>query len=300
MLTLDALCTQMRDSGRNLTPRQARDWWTKGLLPKPRRRGLGRGLGTESFWVDRRVLRQAQAAYDVLAQHARSDPTLLALWLLGFPVPLTAIRRVYDTWITKGLQAVRHVGEPPEDILGGMAHQAALLQAKRASLPAAIRDNFADLALEVLGVFYGFNDEPDFEGLGELWAKVAPYLNSGINREGGSLRSSQAAEILEIAIKFIKDAASLPVQQRVMTAVGDHELIQARRLILVTSGHLRRTMPANQKGHDSLFYRLVIVLGQMAIPILVSILRDGATRHKIVQALLGGARKLRCSQYKLT
>ena len=181
-----------------------------------------------------------------------------------------------------------------------MAHQAALFQAKRASFPVRIREKFADLALEVLEAFYGFDDEPDFEGLGELSANVAPYLNPGFSREDGSLRPNPAAESLEIIMKFIKDAASLPIQQRIMTTVGDHKLIQARRLILLTSGHLRRTITANQKDPDSLFYRLVIGLGQIAIPILVVVLRDEATRHKIAQSLLEGARKLRCSQYKLT
>lgn len=300
MLTLDALCAQMRDSGRSLTPRRARDWWTKGLLPKPSRRGLGRGLGTESFWGDLRVLRQAKAAYDLLAQHARSDPTLLALWLLGFPAPLVAVRRVYNTRITKCLQSVRRAGEQPEDILGRMAHQTALLQAKSASFPADVRQNFADLVLEVLGIVYGLDDEPELEGLGELWGKVAPNLNAGINRKDGFLGANQTGEDLEMIVKFIKGTASLPVQQRIMAAAADYELIRARRLVLVASGHLRRTMTANQKGRDSLLYRLVIVFGRMAIPILVAILRDEATRHKIAQSLLEGARTLRGSHYKPT
>ena len=290
----------MRDSGRSLTLRQARDWWTKGLLPKPSRRGLGRGLGTESFWLDLRVLRQAQAAYDLLAHHARSDPTLLALWLLGFPIPLVAVRCVYGALIAKSLCVVHGRGkEQPEDILGRMAHRAALLQARRASFSVDFRQNFADLVLEVLEIVYGLQDHPELEEIEELWGKVAPYLNASINREDRSLGANQAGEGLEIIIKFIKDTASLPAQQRIMTTAKDYELMRARRLILVTSGHLRRTMTANTKGRDLLLYRLIIVFGQMAIPILVAILRDEAIRHKIVQLLLEGARGLRRSHYKL-
>ena len=50
MLTLSALCADIEASDRYLSHRAARDWWTKGLLPRPQRRGIGRGRGTETFW----------------------------------------------------------------------------------------------------------------------------------------------------------------------------------------------------------------------------------------------------------
>src|SRR5260221_3191778 len=95
MLTLEALCSAMEASGRHLTQRKARDWWTKGLLPRPKRRSLGRAKGTETFWDTPDVLRQAREAYDVLARHARTDIALLHLWLLGIPVEFRTVRSGY-------------------------------------------------------------------------------------------------------------------------------------------------------------------------------------------------------------
>jgi hypothetical protein len=85
MLTVKELCANMAATGRDLTPRAARDWWTKGLLLKPRRRRLGRGKGTETFWSDSRVMLRACAAWDLLAERRSADTAILGLWLQRFP-----------------------------------------------------------------------------------------------------------------------------------------------------------------------------------------------------------------------
>ena len=73
MLTLKALCADMEASGRYFSERKARDWWTKGLLPRPRRDWPGRGRGSVTFWTDPRISQQARAAYDLLTAHPRAD-----------------------------------------------------------------------------------------------------------------------------------------------------------------------------------------------------------------------------------
>ena len=118
MLTLHALCADMASSDRYLSPRAARDWWTKGLLPRPQRRGCGRGRGTETFWTDRRVCRQARAAYDLLAAYPRANIALLSLWLLGFPVSMRSIRAIYQKQINRHFRSVRgRAGQQPDDVV---------------------------------------------------------------------------------------------------------------------------------------------------------------------------------------
>ena len=299
MLTLDTLCAEMATSGRHITRRGARDWWSKGLLPHPLRRGLGRGLGTETFWTDSRVLCQAQVTYDLLAQYARTDFALLSLWLLGFLIPLAAVRRIYDTLITRALRAVHErPGQPPEDVLGGIANKAAILQAKNGSMPVGARQALSDLMLEILGIVYGLDDEPEIKELADLWREVAPYLNP--NASGGRefTGGNGPHDGIVIVLKFVKDTASLPIQQRVMHSATDSELMRARRLVLVASGHLRRMMMVNQKNLEPWLYRLTIAIGHRAVPILVAALANKVTRRKITQSLLKVARAARRSNYK--
>lgn len=301
MLTLESLCAEMVASGRHITRRGARDWWSKGLLPQPSRRGLGRGLGTETFWTDSRVLCQAQAAYDLLSQYARSDFALLSLWLLGFPVSLATVRRIYGSRITIALRAVRgQAGQQPEDILGEIAHKTALLQAKQRGIPIDARQDLSDLALEILELFYGVEDELEPNMLADLWGSVEPYLNAHARRGHELADGHSPRDGIVMVVKLIKDTASLPAQQHAMCSAADSELVRARRLVLVTSGHLRRMMTVNQENLEPWFYRLTIALGGRAVPILVATLANKVTRHKITQSLLEVARAARRSNYEPT
>jgi len=301
MPTLNTLCTEMAASGRHITRRGARDWWSKGLLPQPLRRGLGRGLGTETFWTDSRVLCQAQATYDLLACYARTDFALLSLWLLGFPIPLGAVRRIYDVLITNALWAVHgRPRQPPEDVLGGMANKTAILQAKRGSMPVSVRQTLSDLMLEVLGIVYGLEGEPEFDMVADLWGEVAPYLNPNADRGREFTGGNDPHDGIIIALKFIKNTATFPIQQRMMRAATDSEVTRARRLVLVASGHIRRMMLVDQKNLESWLYRLTIAIGHRAVPILVATLRDNMMRHKITRSFLEVARAARRSNYKPT
>src|SRR5260221_12558648 len=106
MVTLDELCAELERSGHPLTRRSARDWWTKGLLPGPQRRSLGRPKGPVTFWNDPGVIAQAQAAYELLAQHGRTYTALISLWLLNFPVDLARVR---DAWEQLADQTSRQI-----------------------------------------------------------------------------------------------------------------------------------------------------------------------------------------------
>jgi hypothetical protein len=101
MVSLAELCTEMARSQRHLTPRAARDWWVKVLLPRPRRRGLGRTRGTETFWIEARVVEQAKATHDLLARHGRTYTALIGLWLLGFPIELKLVRPAWMELIAR-------------------------------------------------------------------------------------------------------------------------------------------------------------------------------------------------------
>jgi hypothetical protein len=122
------------------TATKTRDWWTKGLLPHPQRRGLGRQKGTETFWVEPRVIEQAQAAHDLLARHSRAFTAFVGLWLLGFPVELRLVRSAWAELIARNEphRDVRSGGLPLDEAVGRLATRVgpALL---RPDAPATIR-----------------------------------------------------------------------------------------------------------------------------------------------------------------
>src|SRR5437016_4939745 len=95
MLTVAELIVAMKGSDRRLTPRTARNCWSVGILPRPKRAGLGQGVGTVRFWRDRRVLLQAQIAHDLLSRGVSLQGAAAGLWLIGFPAPINVVREAF-------------------------------------------------------------------------------------------------------------------------------------------------------------------------------------------------------------
>jgi hypothetical protein len=292
MLTLNALRADMEASGRYLSLRKARDWWTKGLLPRPERRGLGRGRGTETYWTDGRVLRQARAAYDLLALHRRADFALLSLWLLGFPMSLRSVRGVYRKFINRHLRSVHgRRGERPEDVVGRLAGLLARRQMNKDARPADARNAFTDLAVEGLGIFYEVDGEFVSDGLAELWQKAVPSV-APLSSSSGLEELHPRDEDLVKWARYLKGMGSLKAQLETIGSATDYELIRARRLVLFVFGYLRRVVraaPPPVNDSEELGRRLLIGLGQLAVPILVAVLRRQALRRWVVSSLLGFA-----------
>jgi hypothetical protein len=240
MLTLEALCSEMEASGRHLTPRSARDWWTKGLLPRPRRRSLGR-KGTETFWSNPNVFRQAVAVHDLLTRHARTDVALLHLWLMGFSIDTRFVRAVYLELNTRHLREIREQAEKlPEDVIGNLAAKLARRQVGRAAAPVEAQDAYSALAFEFLSVFYGSESELMIEGLAEQWEKVVPYVAGAGSQAEGLADLHPTNETLMLWANQLRQFVSLPAQRAAIESASDYELMRARRLIRFSLEYLRR------------------------------------------------------------
>jgi hypothetical protein len=70
-------------------------WHDRGLLPQPRREGLGRGKGTASYYPRSAVL-QARTLARLLARRRNLDEAGWGLWALGFPVTAWARALLLD------------------------------------------------------------------------------------------------------------------------------------------------------------------------------------------------------------
>jgi len=286
VVTLSELCADMASSGRHLTKRAARDWWTKGLLPKPQRRGLGRGKGTASFWIDPRVKDQAKAAYDFLALHSRTYSALVALWLLGFKVDLTAVRGAYQALVGRSLSSIYRPDRDTELWIGQLAAKFGRQIANSKNAPADVRHAVTDLAEPFLSVFFGSDTEIEATGLAEYWTKAAPHLVG----EKGMQGLAPTDDHLGDWAQRVSKSMSLPAQRGAISSASDYEMIRAVRLVRYIFGHLRRlarTLPSLDAKQLEEFCRLLpIVFGRPAVPILIMILRDEARRREMVSILL--------------
>jgi hypothetical protein len=282
MLTVDELCAGMERSGRYLTPRAARDWWTKGLLPPPRRRWRGRGKGSQTFWTTPRVLEQAQAADDLLSRHGHTYTALIGLWLQGFPVDLKLVRGSYLKLIDRSAPWCRRRTQraEPEDEIGALAQQIATKLLKQES-PKGIREDATNLLSEILSVFFGTGEEPETFGLAEIWQVVAPYW-----RDGRDKQPAYTDEQFDWFITHLQEWASLPAQRETLQRATDGDLVRARRVIHLVGGCFARLSPPNQQVEFGERRRaMLIVFGQPALPVLAKILREPLGK-KIVPFLL--------------
>jgi hypothetical protein len=286
MLTLEALCSDMEDSGRHLSERKARSWWTKGLLPRPRRQWLGRAKGSQTFWTSPGVLQQARATHDLLAQHARTDIALLHLWLMGFPIDTRSVRAVYLKLNSRHLRKIREQARTvPEDVIGDLAGKLARRQVSNAAAPAEARHAYAALAVEFFSVFYGNEDELMIEGLAEQWEKVVPYV-AGAGPQAGDLADLHPTdETLALWAQKLRQFVSLTAQRTTIESASDYELMRARRLVRFVLEYLRRI--SNAVGPQGACERfLFLSLAGRLVPILVALLREDTLRSLIMSSLL--------------
>jgi hypothetical protein len=289
MVTVEELCAEMGRTGRHLTPRAARDWWTKGLLPRPQRRGLGRGMGTETFWASGAILEQARAADDLLTRGSPAFIAPIGLWLWGFPVDLRLVRASYlklidqrSPWAHRPTKLVE-----PEDAVGELAAKLAPALLRRGS-PPDVRDSAVDLLLEILAIFYGADDDPMIDGLANLLTKVSPFLRATMKAQSGCNEAldSFVGEYFEPLLEHLQRFGALPRQREAVDTATAYELTRARRIVRLAFGSVMRLAPSAQSEEVSDWSRpSVLIFGRPAVPILVGVLREPLGRRIIPDLL---------------
>jgi hypothetical protein len=142
---MDELLTQAQASGFIASRRLVIDWISLGLLDQPRRRGLGRGRGTETLWPDSQV-----KLFLVLLDKRRdvkrvaplcNVPVWMWLWFGDEYVPLRQTRRALTTWagMSEHASSWKQARESARAITDKFAHPEA---------PRSARDDLTDLIAE--------------------------------------------------------------------------------------------------------------------------------------------------------
>lgn len=285
MITVDDLCMEMATSGRSLTPRAARDWWTKGLLARPQRRSLG-SAGFETYWPCTRILAQAAAAYDLLAMHPRTDAVLVRLWLMGFSVDISRLRPAWLMLIERDERPVwgsAEIGRLPEDAVGEIA---ASVVSHMTRDRGAIFEHISTVASESLNVFFGTAEEVEPYGLAEAAAAMMRHLHPELPGAG---EFSWSDEECAWALGILKEWCSLPAQRQTVSSAAAHEFTRARRLLQIGIGTFgRKRERLDLPGHVP----LPLLVGRVAIPVLIKVLRQPYARQ-VVDTALDFSRRLR-------
>lgn len=285
MITVDALCMAMSGSGRRLTARTARDWWTKGLLPTPQRRSLGRA-GFETYWRNPSVVAQAVAAHDLLARQPRTDETLVRLWLMGFMVEIEQLRRAWLKLIDKDVRPIwdgLDDGRLPEDVVGDIVASVARTMTRDRG---EIFEHLSTVVSEGLNVFFGTDEQVEGYGLATATAAALRHLHPELP---GAREFPWSDEDCVWALGVLKDWCSLPAQREIIGSARKHEFARSRRLMLIglgAAGRMRQSLqPANP-------WPFAIVFGRAAIPVLIKLLRQPFA-HKVVGTALQLSRDMR-------
>jgi hypothetical protein len=264
----------MDRSKRHLTPRAARDWWTKGLLPRPHRHGLGRSKGTETFWTESRVVQQAKATHDLLARHGRTYTALIGLWLSGYPIDLKLVRSAWKTLIARNQprRSARSGRMPFDEAVGRLAATVGAAQ-MRPYAPAEIKRAAIDVCGELLSAFFGVDDDPATDGLAASIVATMPYWTSEVSRP---LPIDETH--VEWLVAHIRKWCSLPVQRRILRSATDYEFIRARRVLQVALGFFsraaRRLPTAQRRALLQQRHITVIVLSRPVLLPLIAVLKE--------------------------
>jgi len=300
MLTVAELTAAMEGSGRRLTPRTARNWWSFGILTRPERTGLGQGVGTVSFWRNRRVLLQAQIAYDLLGRQVSLKGAAAGLWLVGFPAPIKVVREAFVHQIAGHYRRSRGksrdgLEEGLWDVVGRFVNRDA--RGRRGSRKDDQGAALHDLTGELLKLLCGVGDGVPEPGDSRQWAEdTASELLVGIEflapfarLNGSSIIPSVQPETVENVVTWISETASLRRQQNAVVDAQPHDWTRARRITRLAIGLLDRAYaaasPQLHAVNRALFTRLAVGWARLVFPVLLAVVRNPRQRQLVTRAI---------------
>jgi hypothetical protein len=308
MLTVAELIAAMEGSGRHLTARTARNWWSIGILPRTDRTGLGRGSGTVSFWRDHEVLLQAQIAYDLLRERASLENTAAALWLAGFPVPMKVVRRAFAQQIAGHYR--RGLGRSRAGLEAGLwQHTDRIVRLdarlRTGSSADAMGTALYDLTGMLLELLCGVGEGAPASGDPRQWAvDTAAELSSQIDAlarlgrfDGTDARPNVQAEVVEEVVTWISEVASLRRQRDALRRARPHDWSRARRITRVAIGLLdladAAASPNQHADNRALLTGWALTWARLLFPILLAVVRDPEHRRSTTRAMFAAAAMVR-------
>jgi hypothetical protein len=94
-MTERQLIAALAAGGRVISLVELANWRKNGLLPPLTSHGRGPGKGKTHCWHEKDIVPRAATIFDAITKQGRTDHALLMLFLSGFDVPLTRVRRAW-------------------------------------------------------------------------------------------------------------------------------------------------------------------------------------------------------------
>jgi len=275
----------MKASGRSLTPRTARSWWTKGFLPPPARRWRRRK--SETFWTEADIVERAQATFDFLRTRRRADFVIECLWLEDFAIEPRFLREAYIrdiNWLMCAAHTGRLAratakqrGHGPGDAVYEFARQVALRaifteQARRAA-PGSAKSAYSNIIADLFQHFYATGEEPD--DLVTLYETASPYFDARWSSD--------------LLVYFAESLPSLLAVRDAVESASDHDWTQARRLVRLIRGRLGHAAEGTQFVENEACILMVRDLLRMLVPFMLVLLSNKSIRQFIIVDFLRGS-----------
>jgi hypothetical protein len=227
--------------GVNFEPRTLTAWRARGLLPKLKPSGRGRGKGKEYGWEDPEVIDQAFAVHELLVKRVKGERALLDLWFCGYAVPSERSRTAWLSQFKRRDASVVSVSR----MVGAEGYLASLSRraARRSDAPPAVsREDLAQAIALVFDASYLGGSDFDPESDRDLFGNVLAGLGG---RPPGwqaldDLLTEQVLERLHAA--FVAVFSIEGGRQLVATAAAE-DLEAARRFLQIVRRVISERMP---------------------------------------------------------
>lgn len=239
-------------AGFDVSATQLARWHRAGLLPQPKQRSLGRGRGTETIYPPG-TGDQLLALCEQLRRDRRLTVATWALWWAGFPVPMTAVRRVlneaaarFDVASTQlgslidHPRARRSITDVADEMALGRTDAKSLRQARKRTGRSAY-STVARVVLEIAaGRFTGF----EMDVAGDATNSDAKVVERGLGLERARSDALADAEPwlsgpLDESLADVSDLVRAHPFAEVVAGADDAELVIRRdelRLLLALIG----------------------------------------------------------------
>lgn len=231
--TADSLIMAAAERGHRISRAQLKRWHAAGLLPRPRRRSLGKGHGTVTLYPPG-TTPQLLRLLDVRAERGRFDPdaALLRLWWEGYPVAPVAVhdglRQVLDGWERLARPWASLDDVPPDEWAKLDRQLAANLLAPLLAVRQRVgRRTFRRVAATLLSVaaggFEGFQS-PQGAGMDDMAAVLgveeAPWVSGDLETVLSQVSTVVRAATLRRVLNGAADAELEAARDEARTLVG--------------------------------------------------------------------------------
>lgn len=278
-------------SGRPVTERALRDWVEKGLLPPRRRVGRGRGQGVAWVWTDRAIVRQAAIVDDLLTWHGRVATAGLPLWVLGYDVPVEAVRGQLLAFLNGFLSALTGNAVDEEEVRDWTYDFAArMVRARSVRLPSEMTEALLAIFLDAWVNRVSAPDQQPLDYVIEDWRA---FVSGNMAQSGSADLRADGRNPGDVAeVQNVLQRVSLPRLREAVTTASPAAFQEVQQILsrgLEVVLQLVRTTPEMHAATRDLItapWSLLTLLGSHGGPLLLLAVQEEPTWHDAVVSIL--------------